>query len=82
MKLNKLKIGNTETPGNLLLAPMADVTNLAFRLLCRQNGADLTYTGKRKTLKLHALSKKLELQLLQCTAGGQSRCTPEVRTLH
>ncbi len=44
MKLNKLKIGKTETPGNLLLAPMADVTNLAFRLLCRQNGADLTYT--------------------------------------
>jgi tRNA-dihydrouridine synthase B len=44
MKLNKLKIGKTETSGNLLLAPMADVTNLAFRLLCRQNGADLTYT--------------------------------------
>ncbi len=44
MKLNKLKIGKTETPGNLLLAPMADVTNLAFRLLCRQNGADITYT--------------------------------------
>ena len=44
MKLNKLKIGTIETPGNLLLAPMADVTNLAFRLLCRQNGADLTYT--------------------------------------
>ncbi|RXA18751.1 tRNA dihydrouridine synthase DusB [Methanosarcina sp. MSH10X1] len=44
MKLNKLKIGKTQTPGNLLLAPMADVTNLAFRLLCRQNGADLTYT--------------------------------------
>ena len=44
MKLNKLKIGKIETPGNLLLAPMADVTNLAFRLLCRQHGADLTYT--------------------------------------
>jgi nifR3 family TIM-barrel protein len=44
MKLNKLRIGKTETPGNLLLAPMADVTNLAFRLLCRQHGADLTYT--------------------------------------
>jgi nifR3 family TIM-barrel protein len=39
-----LKIGKLETSGNLLLAPMADVTNLAFRLLCRQNGADLTYT--------------------------------------
>jgi tRNA-dihydrouridine synthase B len=44
MKLNKLKIGKLETSGNLLLAPMADVTNLAFRLLCRQHGADLTYT--------------------------------------
>lgn len=44
MKLNKLKIGRIETPGNLLLAPMADVTNLAFRLLCRQYGADFTYT--------------------------------------
>jgi tRNA-dihydrouridine synthase B len=44
MKLDKLKIGKLETPGNLLLAPMADVTNLAFRLLCRQHGADLTYT--------------------------------------
>ncbi|AKB13604.1 putative TIM-barrel protein, nifR3 family [Methanosarcina thermophila] len=44
MKLNKLKIGKIETSGNLLLAPMADVTNLAFRLLCRQNGADITYT--------------------------------------
>ncbi|KKG12908.1 tRNA dihydrouridine synthase DusB [Methanosarcina sp. 2.H.A.1B.4] len=44
MKLKKLKIGGTELPGNLLLAPMADVTNLAFRLLCRQYGADLTYT--------------------------------------
>lgn len=44
MKLHKLKIGKLETAGNLLLAPMADVTNLAFRLLCRQYGADLTYT--------------------------------------
>lgn len=60
MKLNKLKIGKLETSGNLLLAPMADVTNLAFRLLCRQHGADLTYTemisadallnGNRKSL--------------------------------
>jgi nifR3 family TIM-barrel protein len=44
MKLKKLKIGRVELSGNLLLAPMADVTNLAFRLLCRRYGADLTYT--------------------------------------
>jgi len=44
MNLNKLKIGKLETSGNLILAPMADVTNLAFRLHCRHYGADLTYT--------------------------------------
>ena len=52
MSLKKLKIGRTELPGNLLLAPMADVTNLAFRLLCRQYGADLTYT---EMINVHAL---------------------------
>lgn len=40
----KMKIGSTRLPGNLFLAPMADVTNLAFRLLCKEYGADFTYT--------------------------------------
>lgn len=44
MRLKKLRIGRTELSGKLLLAPMADVTNLAFRLLCRRYGVDLTYT--------------------------------------
>lgn len=39
-----MKIGNVETGGNLILAPMAGVTDLPFRLLCKEQGADLIYT--------------------------------------
>ncbi len=36
-----LKIGNVELKNNLILAPMAGVTDLPFRLLCKQQGAGL-----------------------------------------
>lgn len=36
-----LKIGNTELPGICILAPMAGVSDLPFRLFCREQGADL-----------------------------------------
>lgn len=36
-----LKIGNTVLPNPLILAPMAGVTDLPFRLLCREQGAGL-----------------------------------------
>lgn len=39
-----LKIGNVEIKGNIVLAPMAGVTDLPFRLLCKEQGADLIYT--------------------------------------
>ena len=37
-------IGNVKLNGNLLLGPMAGVTDLPFRLLCKEKGADLVYT--------------------------------------
>lgn len=40
----KLKIGNIELENNLILAPMAGVTDLPFRLLCREQGCGLLYT--------------------------------------
>ena len=39
-----MKIGNIEIPGKLALAPMAGVTDIAFRTVCRELGADYTVT--------------------------------------
>ncbi len=36
MYLHKLKIGNVELENNLILAPMAGVTNQPFRIICKQ----------------------------------------------
>lgn len=44
MGSNKLKIGNISLDGNIVLAPMAGVTDLPFRLLCKEQGADLICT--------------------------------------
>ena len=40
----KLKIGSLELADNLLLAPMAGITNLPMRLLAREQGASLCFT--------------------------------------
>jgi nifR3 family TIM-barrel protein len=37
-------IGNVHIKGPLVLGPMAGVTDLPFRLLCKEQGADLIYT--------------------------------------
>ena len=37
-------IGKVQIPGELILGPMAGVTDLPFRLLCKEQGADLVYT--------------------------------------
>lgn len=40
-----MKIGNVELPHEaVLLAPMEDVTDPAFRLMCKRFGADMVYT--------------------------------------
>lgn len=40
-----MKIGNVELPNEaVLLAPMEDVTDPAFRLMCKRFGADMVYT--------------------------------------
>lgn len=40
----KLRIGNINLENNLLLAPMAGVTDLPFRMLCKEQGCGLLYT--------------------------------------
>lgn len=62
MYLKKLKIGNVELNNNIILAPMAGITDLPFRKLCKEQGAGLVVTemvsakaicyGDEKTLKM------------------------------
>ena len=45
MYIHKLKIGNVELENNILLAPMAGITDLAFRKICKEYGnPGLVYT--------------------------------------
>ena len=38
MYINKLKIGNVELENNVILAPMAGITDRAFRIICKKYG--------------------------------------------
>ena len=42
--IKKLKIGNVELENNLILAPMAGVTNRPFRMICKQYGVGMVCT--------------------------------------
>ncbi len=44
MYLKKLKIGNVELKNNLILAPMAGVTNQPFRMICKEFGPSMVCT--------------------------------------
>ena len=67
MYLKKLKIGNVELDNNLILAPMAGITDLPFRVICKEYGAGLVVTemasskaifyNDEKTKKLLDVSK-------------------------
>ena len=59
--MKKLKIGNVITDGNLILAPMAGVTDLPFRLLCKEEGASLLYTEMISAKGIYYGNKNTEL---------------------
>lgn len=48
-----MTIGSLELKGNIFLAPMAGVTDLPFRLLCKEQGASLVYTEMVSAKALH-----------------------------
>ncbi len=53
-----MQIGNVTLAGRLALAPMAGVTDLAFRQICREHGAALTVTEMVSTKALCYQDKK------------------------
>ncbi len=63
MYLKKLKIGNVELRNNILLAPMAGITDLPFRLICEKHGAGLTCTEMISSKGLYYDDSKTKLLL-------------------
>ena len=53
-----MKIGNFETENNVFLAPMAGVTDLPFRKICRRYGAGLVYSEMVSAKGLYYNDKK------------------------
>ncbi|TDT50320.1 tRNA dihydrouridine synthase DusB [Fonticella tunisiensis] len=58
-----MKIGNFKPANEVFLAPMAGVTDKAFRIICREFGCGLVYTEMVSSRGLHYGSKKTELML-------------------
>lgn len=63
-----MKIGNVEIKGNVALAPMAGVTDLPFRLLCKENGCGYLYTEMVSAKAILYNNKNTEA-LLNVTEG-------------
>ncbi|MDQ7815942.1 MAG: tRNA dihydrouridine synthase DusB [Melioribacteraceae bacterium] len=57
------KLGKIEINKALLLAPMEDVTDIAFRRICKEFGADIVYTEFVNSDGLIRSNKKTELKL-------------------
>lgn len=63
MKNPALKIKNLNLTGNVLLAPMAGVTDLPFRLLCKEQGCSMVYSEMISAKGLYYRSDKTEKML-------------------
>ena len=44
MYIKQLEIGNVKLENNILLAPMAGITDLPFRIICKEYGAGMVCT--------------------------------------
>ena len=53
-----MKIGKVDIENNIFLAPMAGITDLAFRRICRRWGAGMTYTEMVSAKGLYYNDKK------------------------
>ena len=72
MFIKKLKIGNVELENNIFLAPMAGITDLPFRLVCKKynpglvytemvSGKGLMYNDEKTKLLLHSVEEEKPL---------------------
>ncbi len=58
MRNKTLKIGNVELKNRVFLAPMAGVTDMPFRVLCKEQGCGLVYTEMVSAKGMHYNDQK------------------------
>lgn len=58
--MKKLKIGKIELKTNVILAPMAGVTDITYRTICKEMGAGLVHTEMISAKGLYYQDKKTE----------------------
>lgn len=63
MNIKQLKIGNITLPNNIILAPMAGITDRAFRKTCKEYGAGLVCTEMVSSKGLYYKDEKTKLIL-------------------
>ncbi len=56
-----MKIGNVEFKNNVFLAPMAGITDMAFRKICKEYGAGLVYTEMVSSKGMYYKDEKTHL---------------------
>ena len=62
MYVKKIKIGNVELENNIVLAPMAGITDLPFRLICKKySNPGLVYTEMLSSKALYYNDEKTKL---------------------
>jgi len=65
-----MKIGTIDIDRPVMLAPMEDVTDRAFRQLCKRHGADIVYT---EFISAEALRRGIEKSVRKLTADAVER---------
>ena len=65
MKIKQLKIGKITLEYPVLLAPMVDVTDVAYREVCREAGAAIGYTEMLHAASIEHQSKKTKMLMLR-----------------
>lgn len=91
--IKPLTIGSLTTRHNVILAPLAGITDYPFREMCRQYGADLTFTemvsadgfvhgndATRRLLKVHPTDHPIGFQLFGNNPEVFKRTFPDIAT--
>ena len=70
-----MKIGNVKVDNNIFLAPMAGVTDMPFRILCKEQGCGFVYTEMVSAKGMHyndmKSNKLTEINAVERPAGVQ-----------